>query len=314
MATAHRRAAGHDAAHGDPLSALEHASQARDDLVLADLLVELAPAVLCGTRAGVVGTALASLPADALERFPHLLGVAGLQRRAAGDVAGALARSTRADEALRRLATSTTAGRSPADDALSVDALLLTLWGARLGLQDAAAAIARAYALLGCLHDADPGSPHTRGLVVGPERLTWLLVELAAAEIWTGRLAAAAIHLDAAVLGARAVKLDRLLASAQAHQSALRLKTGQPAASHLLPAHHPRSAVLDGFPVRLTARESDVLDELALGGSYAEIGQALFITENTRKTHPTGACYRQASARGSSRSAALRVARCVGLL
>ena len=43
VATAHRRAAEHDAAHGDPVSALEHASQARDDIVLADLLVELAP-------------------------------------------------------------------------------------------------------------------------------------------------------------------------------------------------------------------------------------------------------------------------------
>ena len=267
--------------------------------------------MLCGTRAELVGTALASLPADALERFPHLLGVAGLQRRAAGDVAGALARSTRADEALRRLATATTDGRSPADDALSVDALLLRLWAATLGLQDAAAAIASAHALLGCLHDSDPGSPHTRGLVVGPERLTWLLVELAAAEISTGRLARLPFTSTRPCSAPEPSSSTGWLVSALAHRSALALKAGQPGPANDVPEQHARSAVLDGFPVRLTARESDVLDELALGGSYAEIGQALFITENTVKTH-LAALYRKLGV--DKRSAALRVARSVGLL
>ena len=68
---------------------------------------------------------------------------------------------------------------------------------------------------------------------------------------------------------------------------------------------------LDGFPVRLTSREADVLEQLALGSSYTEIGQALFITENTVKTH-LASLYRKLGV--DKRSAALRVARQLGLL
>ena len=63
--------------------------------------------------------------------------------------------------------------------------------------------------------------------------------------------------------------------------------------------------------IRLTAREADVLDQLALGSSYTEIAQALFITENTVKTHLIS-LYRKLGV--EKRSAALRVARSVGLL
>ena len=41
-------------------------------------------------------------------------------------------------------------------------------------------------------------------------------------------------------------------------------------------------------PSSLTTREADVLEQLALGSSYTEIGKALYITENTVKhiSHP----------------------------
>jgi LuxR family transcriptional regulator, maltose regulon positive regulatory protein len=54
-----------------------------------------------------------------------------------------------------------------------------------------------------------------------------------------------------------------------------------------------------------------VLDQLALGRSYNEIAQALFITENTVKTHLMS-LYRKLGV--EKRSAALRVARSVGLV
>lgn len=69
-------------------------------------------------------------------------------------------------------------------------------------------------------------------------------------------------------------------------------------------------AVINGAKIRLTAREADVLDELALGSSYTEIANALFITENTVKTH-LGSLYRKLGV--VRRSAALRVARDAGL-
>jgi DNA-binding NarL/FixJ family response regulator len=72
-----------------------------------------------------------------------------------------------------------------------------------------------------------------------------------------------------------------------------------------------KKVVLNGFPVRLTSREAEVLEQLALGSSYAEIGRELFITENTVKTHLTS-MYRKLGV--DKRSAALRVARAAGLL
>ena len=38
-------------------------------------------------------------------------------------------------------------------------------------------------------------------------------------------------------------------------------------------------------PESLTGREAEVLRELALGSSYADIAHALYVTENTVKTH-----------------------------
>ncbi|MFF0344684.1 LuxR C-terminal-related transcriptional regulator [Kribbella sp. NPDC004875] len=70
-------------------------------------------------------------------------------------------------------------------------------------------------------------------------------------------------------------------------------------------------AVINGATIHLTAREADVLDQLALGSSYTEIAQALYITENTVKTHLMS-LYRKLCV--EKRSVALRVARTVGLL
>ena len=66
-------------------------------------------------------------------------------------------------------------------------------------------------------------------------------------------------------------------------------------------ANRPRST--PSLVVDLTAREHDVLHELALGGSYADIAQVLYITENTVKTH-LASLYRKLGRDPSRRRAA----------
>jgi DNA-binding CsgD family transcriptional regulator len=61
----------------------------------------------------------------------------------------------------------------------------------------------------------------------------------------------------------------------------------------------------------LTPRETDVLRELALGSSYADIAAALYISENTVKTHVVS-LYRKLGA--DRRATALRQARALGLI
>jgi len=79
-----------------------------------------------------------------------------------------------------------------------------------------------------------------------------------------------------------------------------------------MPSAEPTlEASLDGFQVKLTSREADVLEQLALGSSYADIAHALYITENTVKTH-LAALYRKLGV--DRRPAALRVSRRIGLI
>jgi len=65
------------------------------------------------------------------------------------------------------------------------------------------------------------------------------------------------------------------------------------------------AAEVDGSP-QLTPRERDVLAELSLGGSYADVAAAMFLSENTVKTHLTSA-YRKLGV--DRRVDALRIAR-----
>jgi LuxR family transcriptional regulator, maltose regulon positive regulatory protein len=76
------------------------------------------------------------------------------------------------------------------------------------------------------------------------------------------------------------------------------------------PPRRRLDAVVNGVRIQLTAREADVLDQLALGNSYNEIAEALFITENTVKKHLMS-LYRKLGV--ERRSAALWVARATDL-
>jgi DNA-binding CsgD family transcriptional regulator len=86
----------------------------------------------------------------------------------------------------------------------------------------------------------------------------------------------------------------------------------EPALPDLVPADagEPERQPTRRFPA-LTAREADVLRELALGGAYADIARNLYVTENTVKTHIISV-YRKLGV--DRRADALRRARQVGLL
>jgi DNA-binding CsgD family transcriptional regulator len=86
----------------------------------------------------------------------------------------------------------------------------------------------------------------------------------------------------------------------------------EPALPDLVPADagEPERQPTRRFPA-LTARETDVLRELALGGAYADIARNLYVTENTVKTHIISV-YRKLGV--DRRADALRRARQLGLL
>jgi len=65
------------------------------------------------------------------------------------------------------------------------------------------------------------------------------------------------------------------------------------------------------WPAGLTDREVDVLRELALGGTNAAIAHALFVSDNTVKTH-LASIYRKLDV--DSRAGALTAARELRLL
>ena len=226
VAAAHRRASIHDAAHGRDGSALQQAISARDDDLLAGLLVETGPTMLWSGESDVVASALERLPGEALEMYPQLLGVASLHRRSVDDMTGAVALARRARKAAGHLDSPVDAPRSPTDDALIADVLLLDLWQARYGWQDAPSAVAAARRRLGCRHESTSRGGHDHRLDISPERQTSLLVELAGVEIWTGDVASASVHIDDALVSARQVDHPRLLAITLAHRAFLELLAG----------------------------------------------------------------------------------------
>jgi ATP/maltotriose-dependent transcriptional regulator MalT len=102
-------------------------------------------------------------------------------------------------------------------DAVRADAMILQLWQTHLGWQDASAVIAEARRVLGCLQSSTHA--HRPVLVLSPERQAWLLLELASAEMWAGDLDSAAVHVDEALLSARASDHPGLLALGLGHRA-----------------------------------------------------------------------------------------------
>jgi ATP/maltotriose-dependent transcriptional regulator MalT len=203
VVTAQHRSALYYESHGDSEAALRSALAADDVELVERILLGHGPALLAAGEAELVEAAFDALPAGYVEHHPHLFGVRGLLRRVSGDVAGAVQDAASADEL-------------SADSAPEVqaDAALLRLWESRYGWHDVHVAIERARSLL------------TRA-VLGPERLAWLLIELAAAETWADELDAALSHLDEALVTARMAGHHQLIAGGLAHRAVVQHARGQ---------------------------------------------------------------------------------------
>src|SRR4051812_27573277 len=201
-AAAHRRAALHDDAHGRGVSAIQQAIAARDDDLLADLITAHGVELLCSGLEDVLAAAVGRLPSDAFDRHPTLVGVASMLGGVVGDLSAAAALGTRADDAV--LGLTSPVGVSRLDDALRVDALAARLWRARLGWDDPRTAVDGARELLGGLDRAGTEADGPR-VLASPARLAVLLSELGSAEVFVGDLDAAEIHVDEAIVTARAL-------------------------------------------------------------------------------------------------------------
>ncbi|GAB2604046.1 LuxR C-terminal-related transcriptional regulator [Kribbella endophytica] len=213
VVAAHRRSALHYENRGDGAAALRSALGADDSALVARILIGHGPELLAAGNADLVTAGFETLPEGFLASRPQLLGVRGLLRRVCGDAAGAVMDAASADE----LASVGQSGPATADDdALRADATLLRLWESRYGWYDVRSAIDGARSLLALDRSEDGGS---RRVVLAPERLAWLLIELAAAETWADDLDAALVHLDEALVTARMAHHARLVAGGLAHRA-----------------------------------------------------------------------------------------------
>ncbi|MEU8226157.1 LuxR C-terminal-related transcriptional regulator [Kribbella sp. NPDC048915] len=213
---AHRRAAVYFEHHGDPPQALKHALAAAEPEPVARILLAHGPAILMGGDVDLVTAAFDALPDDYVETHPRLLGVRGLLRRLTGDLTGAVMDAGRAGAAL------TADAPCPEESALEADVLLLRLWQSRFGWYDIADAIHATRAL----RERASHPNHDRA-VIGLERLAWLLLELAEAEILVGDSDEALGHLDDVLVTARMARHPQLVAAGLADRAVLELTRAQ---------------------------------------------------------------------------------------
>ncbi|MEV6284017.1 LuxR C-terminal-related transcriptional regulator [Kribbella sp. NPDC051770] len=204
----HRSAVYHEN-RGDHVDALRSAVGTDDAALIGRILLRHGPAILSAGESALVETAFEALPPLYVGQHPHLLGVRGLLRRVTGYVNGAVLDAAAGDAQLSKIDPA-----DPDDDALAADVVLLRLWESRYGWYEVDVAIARARSLL------------TKA-VLGPERLTWLLIELAAAETWSNDLDTALADLDEALVSARMAAHQQLIAGALAHRAIVLYARGQ---------------------------------------------------------------------------------------
>jgi len=239
---AHHRAARQYALLGSAAEAVRHATAAGEIPLLAELLWEHGLELLTAGPDGVVDAGLLALPPWAFDGWPGLLGVSALALRERGEIAEALraaAQHARMAEEVR----STLGARTPstAEAAHMADAALLAVWMARYGWADLADSVATARTVLG--EGAGPASARP----LDPARLSWLLHELAAAELWLGDLDAATRHAAQAVLTARAVGNHELTARGLGDLALVQLLQGNVRSAEATVAECLREAAYQGI-------------------------------------------------------------------
>jgi DNA-binding CsgD family transcriptional regulator len=236
---AHARAARHFSVHGPIPEAVRHAMWARDDELLTGLLIGETPALIGAGHVDLLHAALRSLPANAAEGRPALLGVTALAHLGAGDY------ETAARLAAWLLPTVVEARErddllaSGADPGLTTtvlaDGALLGTWQARIGWLNPHLAIRHAREVLGCAlpleHVQGQPDEHPSHRPLAPlslSRLVWLLNELTSAELWVADLESAEAHNEEALEAATVLGYPRFLSEAWANRALLDMVVGKP--------------------------------------------------------------------------------------
>jgi LuxR family transcriptional regulator, maltose regulon positive regulatory protein len=224
LVDAHVRAVTYYDERGDALNAVRHATLCGDPEVLASVLLQHGPTLLAAARPDVVHEGFARLPESVRREHRELLGLEGVLKWVAGDIPGAVKAAAEASEALGNL-SSVDGDRTADTIALDADVALLGVWQAGLGWADPRRAISEGERVLGCQH-SDPEESHHAASNLPLVRNAWLMLETAAAEAWNGDLASASVHVQEALLTARTIQHDSLVAAGLAHRSMMELLDG----------------------------------------------------------------------------------------
>lgn len=241
---AHLRAYRYYVFHGDPLQAVNYARRTGEPGHVVEALQRLAPTLMCRKDGRAVVDALRSLPPSIRFEHPHMLCVDAMICRGQGDTMSATrianeARSSASGHGVGAVALQPDELGQPGSlhRSMVADLVLMRLWQARFGWARIPAARQDAALVLDCKHGAQVGQDGDIHVVEPEEvrhdsggldlvRLSWLLTELAATDMWAGDLALASIHLAEALGAARMVGLDRLIAAGLAHRAVLELVEG----------------------------------------------------------------------------------------
>ncbi len=217
VAQAHERAARHHRRHGDAAAAVHHAGMSGDVNLQLLMLREFSPELLATGRGQLVADSLRLIPDVVRDHLPAVSALDALALRSQRRYDAAKAAADRA------LAQRPARGDREPDRDLEADLAILEAWLARRGWRPASAATARAASVLDCSHDVDdPAAEHdTTG--ISPLRSAWLMLDLAALQLWAGDLAGATVHAHAADRDAHQLELPRLTAAVLSLRASIEL-------------------------------------------------------------------------------------------
>ena len=92
------------------------------------------------------------------------------------------------------------------------------------------------------------------------------MIELAAVEVWAGNLASAAVHIDKAVVSARAVGHKRLFSSALSHRALIELARGE-----------AQTAAITAAEALSHARDAGMMGDAFLDSALVTLGWSAFL-------------------------------------
>lgn len=228
LVLAHSRAAEHYSRAGDAEQALQHAMRTGSLPIQLAALRKYALELIARGRTGQAADALDLIPTALRRRFLQTLTLDSIVLRGLGRYDDAKVAADRALEIAETSVHSTPEATRRRD--VEADLAILDVWEARCGWRRPAEALARATAVLGCRHHANGGatavdeSHDTTG--IAPLRSAWLMLDLAALELWRDDVESAGAHIGPAVAYGRQADLPRLLCSALSLRAVLQMAQG----------------------------------------------------------------------------------------